>query len=67
MDIAICILVILLAVATGINQSLHKQIEHHEETIDMLEAACREKDAKIDILIKALGKAQITINEPRRR
>lgn len=67
MNIAICVLVILLAVAAGISRSQRKQIEHHEETIDTLEAACREKDGKIDILIKTLGKAQITINEPRRR
>ena len=67
MNNAVIVLIFVLTVVLAIAEYRRKQCEKKDALIEQLEDACLEKDAKIDVLIKALGKHQVTINEPRRR
>lgn len=66
-DTLVIVFILAITFLIGVAEYRRKECIKRDERIDELEDACLEKDAKIDILMKALGKAQVTINEPRRR
>ena len=66
-DTLVIIFILLITFLLGVAEYRRQECIKRDKRIDELEDACLEKDAKIDVLIKALGRSQITINEPRRR
>lgn len=66
-DTLVLVFILIITLLIGINEYRRKQITRRDERIAELEDMCVDKDSKIDVLIKALGKHQLTINEPRRR
>lgn len=59
--------VLIIGILIGIAETRRQDRNRYARRIEELEDACIEKDAKIDVLIKAMGRSQITINEPKRR
>ena len=59
--------VLIIGILIGIAETRRQDRNRYAKRIEELEDVCLEKDAKIDVLIKAMGRSQITINEPRRR
>ena len=66
-DTLVIIFILLITFLLGVAEYRRKECIKRDDRIAELEELCFEKDAKIDVLIKALGRSQITINEPRRR
>lgn len=66
-DILVIVFILAITFLIGVTEYRRKECIKRDERIDELEELCFEKDAKIAVLIKALGRSQITINEPRRR
>ena len=66
-DTLVIVFILVITFLIGVAEYRRKECIKRDDRIDELEELCLEKDAKIDVLIKAIGKSQITINEPRRR
>lgn len=66
-DPLVIVFILAITFLIGVAEYRRKECIKRDERIDELEDACLEKDAKIDVLMRALGRSQITINEPRRR
>lgn len=66
-DTLVIVLILAITFLIGVAEYRRKGCIKRDDRIEELEGLCIEKDAKIDVLIKAIGRSQITINEPRRR
>ena len=66
-DTLVIVFILAITFLIGVAEYRRKEYVKRDERIDELEELCLEKDAKIDVLIKALSRSQVTINEPRRR
>ena len=67
MGIVTLVAIIIVIICMTIMQRQREQIIRLQDENAQLEDACKSKDDKLDVLIRALGQHQITIQQPRGR